>query len=252
MKKGITMVLALLLVLLLASCAGEDMVLDEMKTYEAASEVHALDIQINAADFTIEQGPAFLVESNLKNLTVSEKNGVLTVTEKTKLQAVDYEGGMLKLYVPENTVFDSVKIATGAAALSADSLSAKSLELKLGAGAVHFGRLNAYSEIDIEGGAGEITIISGTLHNLELFLGVGELNMTAALLGENELQFGVGESNVTLVGSPDDYTVEIEKGVGSITVDGRTVSAFDSSGDGQNHVKIEGGVGATKVAFREE
>ena len=142
-------------------------------------------------------------------------------------------------------------ITTGAAKLTVDMLSVNSLELNLGAGDVRFEYLNASSNVDIKGGAGEITIASGTLSGLTLEMGVGELNLTAILLGNSDLKFGVGESNLTLLGSKDDYKVDIEKGLGNITVDGEKVTDFGSSGNGQNHVEIEGGIGTINLNFQE-
>lgn len=164
----------------------------------------------------------------------------------------NYSNATLTLYVPNGKVFDDVDIETGAAKMTVDTLSASSVELKLGAGDVRFESLNASADVDIKGGAGQITIVSGTLNDLSLEMGMGELNLTAAVLGESDLKFGVGESNVTLIGSKDDYKVDIEKGLGNITVDGKTVTDFGSSGNGQNHIEIEGGVGAINLNFKEK
>ena len=249
---------AMLVILLftLSSCGNEIDVVGETKTYEIPSGIHSLEIQIGAADFTIEHGNKFFVESNLINLSVSEKNGVLSVMEDepgiSGIHSTDYTDAKLKLCIPAGIVFESVDITTGAARLTADSLSANSVALKLGAGNVQFGCLNAYSKADITGGAGEITIASGTLTDLDLSVGVGELNLNAALLGNNELEFGVGKSKLTLIGSKDDYRLDLAEGIGSITVDGMEASDFDTSGYGQNYVKIHGGIGTVDIAFQVE
>ena len=83
-------------------------------------------------------------------------------------------------------------------------------------------------------------------------MGMGELNLTAALLGDSDLNFGVGESNVTLIGSKDDYKVDIEKDIGNITVDGKTVTDFGSSGNGKNYIEIEVGIGTINLKFQEK
>ncbi len=252
MKKYIVTILVFFLLLLaLASCAKENVVLDDSKTYEITSDIHSLDIQINAADFKIEHGDEFSVESNLKYLSVSEKDGVLTITDEAKSSS-NYSNAVLTLYVPNGIVFNDVDITTGAAKLTADALSTSSLELKLGAGDVRFESLHVYSTANIKGGTGQITVASGTLNDLSLEMGMGELNLTAGVLGDSNLKFGVGESNLTLIGSKDDYKVDVEKGLGSISVDGKDVSDFDGSGNEQNHINIEGGIGAINIVFREE
>lgn len=251
MKKIITVIISVMLLVCLVGCNKQNVVLDEAKTYEITSEIHSLDVQISAADFKIVSADEFLVESNLKYLSVFEKDGVLKIADEAKSNS-NYSNAILTLYVPNGTVFDDVDIETGAAKMTVDTLSASSIELKLGAGDVRFESLNASSEVDIEGGAGQITIVSGTLNDLSLEMGMGELNLTAAVLGESDLKFGVGESNVTLIGSKNDYKVDIEKGLGNITVDEKTVTDFGSSGNGQNYVEIEGGVGAINLKFQEK
>ena len=251
MKKYIVTALVFLLLLALASCVNENVVLDDSQTYEITSEIHSLDIQINAADFKIVSVDDFSVESNLKYLSVSEKDGVLKIVDEAKSNS-NYTNAILTLYVPNGIVFHDVDIETGAAKMTVDTLSASSVELKLGAGDVRFESLNASANVDIEGGAGQITIVSGTLNNLSLEMGIGELNLTAAVLGESDLKFGVGESNVTLIGSKDDYKVDIEKGLGNVTVDGENVTGFGSSGNGQNHIEFEGDIGTINLKFQEK
>ena len=251
MKKYLVTILVLLLLLSLVSCTNENVVLDNLQTYEITSDIQSLDVKINAADFKIKYGDKFSVESNLKYLSVSEKNGVLTIVDEAKSNS-NYSNAVLTLYVPNGIVFDDVDITTGAAKLTADALSISSLELKLGAGDVRFESLHVSSNADIKGGTGQITIVSGTINDLSLEMGMGELNLTAAVLGDSNLKFGVGESNLTLIGSKDDYKVDVEKGLGSISVDGKDVSDFGSSGNEQNHINIEGGIGSINIAFREE
>ena len=253
MKKFIVAALVFSL-LILTSCVSKIDRVGETKSYEIASEIHSLDIQIGAADFIIEHGDRFSVESNLSYLSVSERNGVLAIIEENQNQIgiTDYADAVLKLCVPSDIVFESVAITTGAAKLTVDSLSANYLELELGAGKVLFGCLNAYTDADIEGGAGQVTIESGTLSNLTLETGIGEFDLTAALLGNSDLNFGVGKSSLTLLGSKDTYTVDIENGLGNITVDGKTVTEFGSSGNGQNHIRIEAGVGTVDIVFKPE
>jgi len=251
MKKFTALIISAILLVCFAGCNKQDVVLDEVKAYEIATEIHSLDVQISAADFKIVSADEFSVESNLKYLSVSEKDGVLKIVDEPKSNS-NYTNAILTLYVPNGVVFNDVDIETGAAKMTVDTLSASSVELKLGAGDVRFESLNASADVDIKGGAGQITIVNGTLNDLSLEMGMGELNLTAAVLGESDLKFGVGESNVTLIGSKDDYKVDIEKGLGNITVDGKTVTDFGSSGNGQNHIEIEGGVGTINLKFQEK
>ena len=230
-------------------------VIGETKNYTVSSEISDLNIQINAADFYIKEGNSFSVESNLKNIEVDEKNGCLTLKDLTKIKlngSNAYENAVLTIWVPVGTVFDNVNIKTGAGRFTVDSLSAATIGFELGAGDVTISKLIAEKSANIEGGAGRITISDGAIKNLDLEMGLGQLNLTSALTGDCNLDSGVGEMNVTLLGSKDDYELDIEKGIGNITVDGKNVTDFGSSGNGANEVDIHGGVGAINVRFNNE
>ena len=230
--------------------SGNSAVLDDVKTYSVSQDITSIDIDISAADFKITSDSVFSVESNLEYLTV-EENGRTLVIKETKKFKTNYSDAVLNIYIPDGTVFENAEITTGAGIVSIDVLSAESLKLELGAGAVRIAELNASSKAEISGGAGEVNISGGTLYNIDLDMGVGELNLTAALLGESELNYGVGEANVVLVGTKDDYIIEIDKGLGDVTVDGSEMRDGSVYGSGDNEIDISGGVGAVKVSFKE-
>ena len=227
----------------------------DMKTYAVASRISELKIHINAADLTIKEGGRFSVESNLKNLTVEEKNGCLILKDLTTIKlngSNAYRDAVLTVYVPAGTVFEKINLNTGAGRVTAGELRAETVDLELGAGDALIDTLVATKSADIEGGAGRIAISGGALHNLELGMGVGQLNLTSALTGECQLELGIGESNITLIGSREAYELDIEKGIGEIRVDGKVVSDYGSSGNGTAEVKIQGGIGAINVEFKEQ
>lgn len=252
MKKTIVLILLTLVavsLVCLCGCTKENVVLDETKAYQVQNQISSLNIQLNAADFKIEKGDAFLVESNLKYLSVSEKNGVLTIVDNAKSNS-SYTDATLTLYVPSGIIFDSIDIETGAAKMIVGTLSANTIELVLGAGDVQIGMLNASSGASIKGGAGKINVASGIINNLDIEVGAGKLDLTARVLGDSEFEFGVGESNITLIGNKEEYKVDIEKGIGSITIDGSVVTGTSSIGSGSNCIDIEGGVGAINLNFQ--
>ena len=232
----------------------DDAVTENMKTYSVSTEIRNLDIVINAADLYIKEGEAFSVESNLKNLKVDDDNGRLTIKDLTKNKlfgGYSYEKAVLTIYVPTGTVFENVNLTTGAGRLTVDNMYAETIDFELGAGEVSIGALVATKSADIDGGAGRITVSGGALKNLDMDMGVGELNLTSSLSGECKLDMGVGNSNITLIGNKDDYKLDLEKGIGSISIDGKNVSDFSNSGNGTNEVEINGGVGAINVRFEE-
>lgn len=221
---------------------------EDVTVYEVSSNVKSLDVEVGAADFVIEESDHFGVESNLKYLTVKEKSGTLYVTEKTHTGA-RYDGPMLKIFVPEGFVFERLEISSGAGVLTASVLSAKRVSFEHGAGKVDIGELNAGKSVEIEGGAGEININGGVLHNLDMQIGAGKTSVTATLVGSCDIEHGVGKTNITLLGGKELYRLTLERGIGDIRVDGKSVSSSQSIGSGENHIDVEGGVGEINIFF---
>lgn len=249
---------------ILGALAGIDFLLDdgkqsgvgEMRTYEISGEIRELDIEIGAADFEIKSGDTFRVESNLTNLTVQERAGRLIISEKTQFGekihfGVTYTGEtVLDLYVPAGTVFEKADITTGAGVVSIDTLTADTLKLELGAGKVDIQNLIATRRAEIDGGAGELNILGGTLADLDLDLGVGELNFSAGLSGECDFDCGVGAANITLPGSEDDYTIQIDKGLGDAFIGNAQAVNGKKYGSGPVELDVDGGVGKIEISFR--
>lgn len=221
---------------------------DNVKAYPITSEVKNLKVEINAADFTIKQGELFSVESNLKHLKVEIYDGTLTIKEAKKFSS-NYNEASLILTIPKDELLNKASITTGAGKLIIDCLSADEINLELGAGNVLIDNLVAIKDIDIDGGAGKITIISGTLNDLDLNMGVGQLNLTSKLTGENDFDLGIGESNITVIGNKEDYNLNIDKGIGTITVDGTNISGIKESAKTDNSIEINGGIGTINLKF---
>lgn len=234
---------------ILSSIGSFGPVVGDNKTYEVTGEIKTLEVEISAADFRIEEGDKFLVESNLKKLTFKQSGDKLVLKERSSGNK-NYNNASLVIYVPEGTVFENVDITTGAGRFSADALLAEKLDLEFGAGEVNIGELTATREADIESGAGQITIKGGSLNNLSLEMGVGELNLTSSITGRSELDLGVGEANINLLGTIDDYTVEMTKGIGSLTFDGEILSSGKKVGTGDSKIGINGGIGQITISFK--
>ena len=73
---------------------------------------------------------------------------------------------------------------------------------------------------------------------------------TDFLLGETDISCGVGKLDIALADSEADYKIEIEKGLGHLTVNGNTCKEYHSNPSGaSNHLDIEGGMGDINIDF---
>lgn len=236
----------------LTSKKNKNEVVGEMKVYRVESEISSLSVDLSGAELKIETGEKFSVESNHKYISVKTNNGKLTITETKKPFAASAKDVTVILCIPENFVFDKATINTGAGKVSVDALSCDDLKLSLGAGKADIKNLTANLNAEIDGGAGELNIDGGKLCNLNIDMGVGKLTLKSRIEGDSDLDIGIGETDLCLLGSENDYKIELDKGVGESKLEGEEMRDDSVYGSGENRIEIDGGVGALSIEFEEE
>lgn len=223
----------------------------ELTVYNISGEITELEIEVGAADLKILTSDSFRVESNLAKLTVKESGKKLIIKQQDEFFKIRSENVKLELYIPTDTAFEKVNIITGAGALNIDAVCSDVLKLELGAGKSEIGLLTVTENADIDGGAGKLTIKGGELKDLDLDMGVGEITLTSRLLGASDLDFGIGNAKLTLIGNKEDYEIEIDKGLGNISVDGESAKDGQTYGGGNSKIDIDCGVGNVEMDFTE-
>lgn len=222
--------------------------LDEPKVYELSGDISSLDIEISAAEMKIVSGDRFSLESNIGDLNVKEVSSTLRITEK-KTISTNRSGAFLTLTIPAEHSFKKIEISTGAGRLMADRLSGETVSLELGAGEVVITELVSEKSTEINGGTGAVTIGGGSVKDLDMDLGVGRLTLRAAVLGESDIDSGVGNTKLTLLGDKDSYKISVNKGLGTVRIDGTEVGDESVIGDGKNKLELNTGVGSLDVTF---
>ena len=76
---------------------------------------------------------------------------------------------------------------------------------------------------------------------------MGEFVFSGKLTGKNEIDSGVGAINIDLRDSLDNYTIEVSKGLGSVTLDGNKLEMDRVYGTGDNYLSVDGGIGEIKI-----
>ncbi len=227
---------------------GEKNMAGERKVYTVSQDIHKLMLKIGAAELKIEIGDRFQVESNLNALKVEDGGGTLRITEDS-LFGANYNDVFVTLTLPAGHELREATLQTGAGRVAIQQLTAQELDLDLGAGEVIISTLVATQEADIDTGAGRVTISDGSLKNLDLDMGLGKLELTAKLSGSCQIDQGVGEIRLRLMGSQDDYTISVKKGIGDIQIDGRSVENDTTHGRGEGKLRVNGGIGSAHITF---
>lgn len=229
-----------------------DKVVGKMQVYSVDEDISSLSLSLSGAELKIKTADKFSVESNHNYISVKSEGGQLRISETKKPFSLYSKGVTVILNIPEGFVFDTATVETGAGRVEIDSLSADDLKLSLGAGEAEIKNLTANSRADIDGGAGELKIDGGRLCNLKLDMGVGELTLKSRIEGQSKLDYGVGETQLTLLGSRDDYKIEIDKGIGEAKLAGESMSDDSVYGSGENYIEIDGGIGTIDIEFSKD
>ena len=223
-------------------------VIENLKDLKVNKDTILLDIDLSSTNVTIKSGESFKVETNNKYINTKQDNNKLYIKEKSHY--INNTNNELIIYIPNNYLFDKVSIETGAGKVYIDLLSTKELYLTLGAGKVSINNLNVLDKAEIEGGAGEVNIKGTDINNLNLEMGVGKLSLTSKLSGNNEIDSGIGALNLNLMGTLEDYTISVDKGIGVTKIDGKDIEDSKKYGRGNNKIDIDGGIGSINIDFK--
>ena len=211
------------------------------------TQIAKLKIDIEYATLTIQQGEKFKVASNTSNVEAKQTDDELVIREKNVNLFRQNNPRRIIVTVPRNTILDTIKIEAGAGELKIEKLECKKLDLDIGAGKTTIQDVNVTQKAKIAGGAGKVEILSGEIANLDLDMGVGTFKLVSSLLGDSKVNAGVGKLEMILKNGLDKYTIKTNKGIGSITVDGKEVSDGATYGKGENNIQIEGGIGSITI-----
>lgn len=211
------------------------------------TQIAKLKIDIEYATLTIQQGEKFKVASNTSNIEAKQIDDQLTIREKNVNLFRTNSPRRIIVTIPKNTILDTIKIEAGAGEINIEKLQCKKLDLDIGAGKTTVQDIEVTQKAEIEGGAGKVEILSGEIANLDLDMGVGTFKLASSLLGNSEINAGVGKLEVILKNGIENYNIKANKGIGSITLGGKEVSNKSTYGQGENNIKIEGGIGSIEI-----
>ena len=215
-----------------------------------AEEFVSINLDIKSSNLQIKTGDKFEVKTNNSNIKYSNENGSIKIKEDKVANwffgKIDI--GELIIYIPENMKqIDEVKINIGAGTVFIEQLNTKNLYLDLGAGNVEIDKLTVSEELKINGGAGNININSGEIANVDLDLGVGNTKIKSDITGNSNINTGVGELNLYLTLESSEYKIEVDKGIGKITFNDDKILDNTIIGNGENYIKINGGIGNINI-----
>lgn len=212
-------------------------------------ELSSLHIDLKAADVVIESGDEFKIEANEGLVELRRGEKALYIQEKdTHFWDHWSDHRQLKIVIPRDwESLETLRLNNRAGRARVQGVKVRNLELDSGAGKVEVWDITVSERAKVSSGAGFFQVRASEMRNLDLDMGVGKVELEAKLSGNNDIDAGVGKLDLRLLGDKDDYRIKVEKGLGSITLNGGKLADDDVRGDGETTVDIDGGVGAIDI-----
>lgn len=207
----------------------------------SADEVRDLDVEIGVckfsfkdsedADFHVKVKNAGSYQGYVKGDTLYIK-AIRAVSENIN----DLSKCEIELFVPADFGFRDVELSVGAGQVQGD------------------GPLKA-SELELELGAGEVSLGSLTVGKLDADVGMGSLDVTGDIWQEAEVDCAMGDVKLTVSGARTDFNYEIEVAAGSVSIDDQVYGGMANKKDIKNgaakDISVDCGMGSVAINFTE-
>lgn len=218
---------------------------------EVYQNIENVNIDLVATKIIIKEGTEFKLEA--KNITnkfsATVSDDTLNIKEKNTSFSNKKNVKEIILYIPNE--INNLEINSGAGTVDIDNIIVGDIKIHQGAGVVNI--MNSHlKKVDIEGGVGETKITASRLNDIDIEAGVGSIYIEANITGNNKIECGVGKTNLILLGNEEEYQLEVEKGLGSITINNEKQTNNTTYGNGLNTLSVEGGIGDISINFAQE
>lgn len=78
-----------------------------------------------------------------------------------------------------------------------------------------------------------------------------ELQQTDNSIRQIDIDAGVGSLKLNINGKKEDYKIKVSKGIGAIRINGDEVSNDSTTGNGENYIEIDGGIGDIRINIQD-
>ena len=219
----------------------------DSKTIEES--INKLDIELKYANLEIKEGKELKVDVTSKDIEVTTKDNILSIKDKNIKRFINTKRELIVIYLPQGTIFDEIDIDNGVGKLNIEKIITNKADLDLGVGKSTIEYIKA-DDIMIDTGTGSLEINDCELNNANISVGIGALSIKGIFTGDSTIDSGIGSTNINLLDSKDNYKLVFSKGIGSIKFNSDNVRNDTTTGDGNNTIKIDGGIGSINVTTK--
>lgn len=221
-----------------------------------ADTLRNLYIEVGACELRIEESEdeyvRLAVSGNTDNLRYYVEDNGLRIVRKSnwtwRWAGVNTVSDKVYLYLPKETSLDYADIELGAGSMKSIGLTARDVNIEVGAGEMDIDSLTADNGAILSVGAGKIRIRNLVCRAADLAIGAGEMDIdNAEVAGNANVDLGMGSVNIggVIVGDLDvecsmgnvrldlddaeeDHNFDVECSMGEVKVGSRSYSSLSS------------------------
>lgn len=217
---------------------------EESMTFSGIKE---LDVDVNYLKVWIRESEESEVRTELFNIPEEVKDNLLIYQEGSELNVEirrmsevikemknrGEEAG-ITIWIPKDLTMHSASLSCGAGELLVDNIRA--------------------AELDLEVGAGTAEITDFTADQLDVSCDVGEVVVAGTANVESQIECGIGAVTYQANGAKEDYSYDLECGVGTISIGEEEFSGIDTEkrqADAGAVIDVECNIGTVLITFTE-
>lgn len=198
--------------------------------------------EVDSAKFSCAINDDGILEIKYDNSFLKDKVHI----SEDGIEVSDFEIPNISVCLPENIMLSNVSVTTQTGSLYFSGITTETLTTVLSAGNLDINCVNVNESSDISMTAGNTYIDSCILNNFNISITAGDLYADETrLTGTAEINSLAGDTTLNLQGSAEEYTFDIAKFAGEVTVDDGSVP----STSGSNTLKINKTAGDCEINF---
>lgn len=207
----------------------------------------ANEIKIDAQDIIVE------------NLECGMKNNTFEVFYTTKwdwdwmnfsifgMSVTENHSPVINIYIPQSMVFNNFSIDGGVGEYNIEWVSTDSFKVNGGVGKTVI-KDSKIDKLKVDGGVGEYDITGG-IGEMNVSVGVGLVKVSGSVARDIKIDGAVGEVRLDLAGNIDNYDIRVDGGVGTVKINGEQANNYRNS-SAPYTLDINGGVGNITIDIK--
>ncbi len=252
----------IILIIIVLASGGAIVDIPTISYQDRYTGVTDIDLDIEYAEVKVIQGDSFSIdaenipenglESYVENGTwIVKQSGDHVLNffgEKIQLGYIrghrwwNYDYPKITITIPADFTADSFKLEVGAGNVNIEEVIALKADFNVQAGQLVIEDALISNESNYTVGAGNMELKNIKANDISVDCGAGQVFIEGKITGNNDITCGVGHIELNLEGEEDDYSYDIESGLGDINIENKHYHSITDK-----RINNDGAVGAFKL-----